>query len=240
MAELLAVRGMDTTSPAFRRRLIRMSERLEADPDDVGAVMSFETAGSMSPAQKHLGGGSAVGLIQFMPPTAKALGTTRDELLAMSGVEQLVYVEKYLAPAKGSLRTTADVYMAVFAPIGMGKAPGFPLYRCGGEGKRADGTIDVEKCSRSYSMNRRLDANADGIITKREAAIHPIGIKAAAGKRPRIQVDMSVADNALQRRPGALISLDEPGPGRTLAGLAAAALAALGAAFAWDRYRRAS
>ena len=84
--ELVAVRGLEKTTPEFRRALIEMADRIGANPDYMTAVMSFETAGSFRADQKNLGGGSAVGLIQFMPSTAKKLGTTRAELMAMTGV----------------------------------------------------------------------------------------------------------------------------------------------------------
>ena len=40
----------------------------------------------------------ATGLIQFLPSTARGLGTTTDALAGMSSVEQLNYVEKYFDP----------------------------------------------------------------------------------------------------------------------------------------------
>ena len=64
---------------------------------------------------------NATGLIQFMPLTAKGLNTTISELKAMSNVEQLDYVLKYLKPYKGKMKTWVDVYLAVFYPKAMGK-----------------------------------------------------------------------------------------------------------------------
>lgn len=172
--ELVAVRGIEKTDDAFRRELIAMSDRIGLNPDYMAAVMSFETAGSFDPAQKNLGGGSAVGLIQFMPTTAKGLGTTRADLMAMGPVEQLAFVEKYMKRA-GKLRTLSDHYMAVFAPIGIGKPPGFPLYR---------------SPSRAYKQNKALDREGDGVISVSNATIPPANILAAGMSRPRIVVDM--------------------------------------------------
>lgn len=42
----------------------------------------------------------ATGLIQFMPSTAKQLGTTTDKLAAMTEVDQLDYVAKYFVSQK--------------------------------------------------------------------------------------------------------------------------------------------
>ena len=53
------------------------------------AVMSFETGGSFSPGQKNQAGSGATGLIQFMPNTAKGLGTTTEELSKMNRAQQI-------------------------------------------------------------------------------------------------------------------------------------------------------
>lgn len=178
MPELLAVRGIEKLSPAGRAELVRVADRLGVPPSDLAAVISFETAGSFDPAQKNLAGGSAIGLIQFMPPTARMLGTTSRELAAMTVVEQLAYVEKYFHPVRSRLRDASDLYMAVIAPIGIGKPPGFVLYSKGG----------------NYSANSRLDQNKDHKITKAEAARPVQNILFAARNRPRIVVDMSATE----------------------------------------------
>jgi hypothetical protein len=46
----------------------------------------------------------ATGLIQFMPATAKGLGTTTDALKNMTAVEQLDYVYKYFKPYAGKIK----------------------------------------------------------------------------------------------------------------------------------------
>ncbi|MDR2962729.1 MAG: transglycosylase SLT domain-containing protein [Bacteroidales bacterium] len=69
--------------------------------------------------------GGATGLIQFMPKTANALGTTCDALCAMTNVQQLDYVYKYLNTYKGKMNCFTDVYLAVFYPAAMGKAESY-------------------------------------------------------------------------------------------------------------------
>jgi len=69
---------------------------------------------------------SAVGLIQFMPKTAKGLGTTVEKLLTMGPKEQLTYVEKYFSNLKGSRTISSndqgvDWYFLVFYPAAIGK-----------------------------------------------------------------------------------------------------------------------
>ena len=180
--ELLRVRGIEKTSAPFRRELIRMSDRLEANPGYLAAVMSFETAGSFDPAQPHLGGGSARGLIQFMPFVARKLGTTSAELEQMTGVEQLAFVEEYYRRvAGGRLNTISDHYLAVFAPIGVGKPASAVMYRAP---------------TKEYKMNKPLDKNGDGTITVGEAAAPVIGIVRAAEDRAPLLVEMDVGPGA--------------------------------------------
>jgi hypothetical protein len=100
-------------------------------------------------------GSGAVGLIQFMPSTAKQLGTTTASLVKMTGEEQLDFVAKYLRQFKKPLQTLEDVYMAVLMPSAIGKGSDFVLFR---------------KPSKAYSQNIGLDINGDGVITVGEAA----------------------------------------------------------------------
>ena len=113
------------------------------------AVMEFES--NTDPACRNRIG--ATGLIQFMPATAASLGTSTDALLEMTGVEQLAYVEKYLATYRNRLRTLSDLYMAVLWPAAIGKPDDYVLWVRG---------------SAAYRVNP-LDWNKDGDITKAEA-----------------------------------------------------------------------
>jgi hypothetical protein len=70
------------------------------------AIMSFESDGFNPAARNELSG--ATGLIQFMPSTAKELGTATDALARMSAEDQLDYVAAYFAPFKGRLNTLED------------------------------------------------------------------------------------------------------------------------------------
>jgi hypothetical protein len=95
--------------------------------------------------------GGATGLIQFMPATAKGLGTTTDALKNMSATEQLDYVEKYYAPYQGQLHSATDLYTVTFYPAALGK-PGD--YVIGGNNA---GLIARE--------NSIFDIDGDGVIT---------------------------------------------------------------------------
>jgi len=71
-------------SPVFRDRVWWIADTLGLDPDDLMACMAWESAESFRADIKNAAGSGATGLIQFMPSTAKALGTTTTELAKMS------------------------------------------------------------------------------------------------------------------------------------------------------------
>ena len=153
---------------AFKRKTIALCRRLEMEPDHLMAIMAFETGRSFDPAITNRAGSGATGLIQFMPATAKALGTTTTRLAAMSALEQLDYVEKYFAPYAGRMGDLDSAYMAVLCPRAVGREPGYVLFRKG---------------SVAYKLNRGLDANGDGRVTKAEAAAR-VRALLAEGLRP--------------------------------------------------------
>lgn len=70
--------------------------------------------------------GGATGLIGFIPSTAKALGTSTEDLFYMTGPQQLRYVEKYFAE-KAPYKGRNDFYLAVFLPKGRGRPLATPL-----------------------------------------------------------------------------------------------------------------
>jgi len=79
----------------FKRKTITISRRLNMDPSHLMAIMAFETSRSFDPSITNRAGSGATGLIQFMPATARDLGTTTSRLALMNAVEQLDYVERY-------------------------------------------------------------------------------------------------------------------------------------------------
>lgn len=154
MPNLVNVLGIENTSEAFRKKVLEIADRLLIDPNFLMAIMSFETGATFSPSVKNIYSG-ATGLIQFMPATARSLGTTIEELEKMTAAEQLDFVEKYFAPRKGKLLTIEDAYMAVLYPKAIGKGRDFVLF---------------EKGSVQYKQNIGLDADGDGKITVGEAS----------------------------------------------------------------------
>lgn len=141
-------------SPAFRVKVHAMAARLGLEVDHLMAVMAFETGETFDPAIRNPLSG-ATGLIQFMPATARRLGTSTDALASMSAEEQLDWVERYFATWRGRLGTLADTYMAVLWPRAIGKPDDYALFK---------------EPSTAYRQNRGLDRNKDGAVTKHEAA----------------------------------------------------------------------
>ena len=118
------------------------------------ACMAFESAQTLCPSTKNGAGSGAVGLIQFMPSTAKALGTSTEELIHMSANMQLMYVGKYFEPYAKKIESISDMYMAILMPKYVGAKEDAVLFSHG----------------IAYRQNSGLDINHDGIITKEEAA----------------------------------------------------------------------
>ncbi|MBC9904753.1 transglycosylase SLT domain-containing protein [Achromobacter xylosoxidans] len=157
-------------SPEFRAKVISLCERLGIEPDYLMACMAFESAETFSPSIYNAAGSGAVGLIQFMPTTARSLGTATGNLAALSAVDQLDWVEKYFQPYKGRLKTLSDVYMAILWPAAIGKPESSSLW------------AQSERPT-TYRQNSGLDANKDGVITKAEAA-SKVQAKLERGRKP--------------------------------------------------------
>jgi peptidoglycan hydrolase-like protein with peptidoglycan-binding domain len=152
---LLNVPGSQKVSETFKEKVVQIANDLSTNPNFLMAVMSFESGETFSPSIKSAAGSGAVGLIQFMPSTAKQLGTTTQSLASMTAEEQLEFVAKYFRQFKKPLQTIEDVYMSVLMPSAIGKGADFVLFR---------------KPSKAYDQNRGLDINKDGQITVGEAA----------------------------------------------------------------------
>ncbi len=148
--QIAGVRNNPNVTPAFIKGVEAMAQRLGAKPEHILAAMSFETGGTFSP--KITNGIGATGLIQFLPSTARGLGTTTDALRNMSSTEQLKYVEKYLQPFKGKLNTLEGVYTSILS----------------GSPKNDPKTVLFRKGTKAYEQNP-LDWNKDGQITAAEA-----------------------------------------------------------------------
>lgn len=165
--KLIDVPGIENTSRDFRDKVVQIAERLGTNPNFLMAVMSFESGGTFSPSVPNKAGNGAVGLIQFMPATARGLGTSTAALAAMSPEAQLEFVERHFRPFKGRLRTIEDTYMAVLLPKAVGKGNDFVLF---------------QKPSVAFDQNRGLDVDGDGRITVFDASFKVRQLLTAAGE----------------------------------------------------------
>lgn len=144
-------------SHAFRFRLRQIAAELGTQADWLMACMAFESAETFSPSVKNGAGSGATGLIQFMPATARGMGTTVETLALMTAEQQLEYVREYFLPYRGRLNSLSSVYMAILWP----KAVGWP-----------DSALlwTSEASPITYRQNSGLDTNKDGVITVGEAS----------------------------------------------------------------------
>lgn len=143
-------------SANFKIKTIKIAQNLGVSPDYLMACMAFETGEKFSPSIKNGAGSGATGLIQFMPSTAKSLGTSVEKLAEMTAEEQLDFVEKYFKPHKGKLKTLEDVYLAILYPAAIGKSTDHELFKSG---------------TKVYEQNSGFDANKDGVITPAEISV---------------------------------------------------------------------
>ena len=168
---ILAVPGIEKTTPAFRRKLVEVAKSVGTNPDWLAALISNESAGTFSPSIANMGNptAGAVGLIQFMPETAATLfgykkysmspedwkdacKESRTKMMSMDALSQLDYVKKFFATHRGKLNSPEDLYMATFWPKGVGQPSDYVI---------------ATKGSNVYKQNyQAFDQLNEGVITK--------------------------------------------------------------------------
>lgn len=156
-------------SPLFRERVWWIADTLRLNPDDLMACMAWESGESFRADIKNAAGSGATGLIQFMPATARGLGTTTAALARMSPEDQLNYVYKYFRPYAGRLNNLGDLYMAILWPRGVGRPDSYVLWERGAQ-------------PTTFRQNAGLDINRDDRVTRAECLLK-IQEKLAKGLR---------------------------------------------------------
>ena len=135
----------------FINKVIDVSKKLGCEPRHLLAVIKLESGFNPAAVNKQT---NATGLIQFLPSTAKSLGTTVQLLSTMSAVDQMDYVFKYLDPFK-PFKNLIDLYLAILLPVA--------------RYSKDDVFIEKEgKLSFAYEPNKGLDYNKDGKIDKQD------------------------------------------------------------------------
>jgi len=194
MRSILKVRGISRLTSEELHSFFACADAIGIDPDWLACVVSFETGGSFSPSQrnhwaeadaKRRGApySGAMGLIQFMPQTARALGTSTEGLEAMSFVMQLGYVRRYFSTYADRIDNLEDCYLAVFFPAAIGRADSYVV------GRRDDPGFS----GRVFEQNAGFDGRGgpkDGEITRSEICSAIRAVRAAAdGQRINFGTD---------------------------------------------------
>jgi hypothetical protein len=139
--------------PDFNKKLDKIASALGVDKNAILAVMKQESGLDPKAVNKTSG---ATGLIQFMPATARGLGTSVEALRGMTAVQQLDYVYMYYKQVGVKPGMNAgDLYVATFMPAALGKGDGHVLGKAGAGG--FSGKV--------YAQNKGLDRDRNGVIT---------------------------------------------------------------------------
>lgn len=157
-------------SAEFLAIAVRDALDLDIDPSDYMSIMAFESDRTFSPSIQNKAGAPYWGLIQFGEKAAADLKTTTGALRAMTAIQQLVYVHKWFARHRGKLKTLADLYMSVLYPVAVGKPDSYVLFAK----KLDENGNDITPPRDPYTLNRGLDINKDGKVTKIECATRVI------------------------------------------------------------------
>lgn len=135
------------SSDGFWPALTSTASQLQCNASDLWTCIWFESKAIPSIRNPFSG---AVGLIQFMPATLKPWGLTTDQVAAMSDVDQLSLVLKYMSPFVGKLNSLRDLYLAIWWPAAVGKPDNYAIANRG---------------SIVYAQNPGMDVDNDSVIT---------------------------------------------------------------------------
>lgn len=137
----------------FIQKVIYISGLLQIVPAWLMIVMYFESG--LNPRAQN-SKTKATGLIQFMPPTATALGTSVDDLMQMSNVQQLNYVYQYLRPYAGKIKSLTDLYLCIFYPYAVTQPDNYIL----------GSQLTPEIVKKIADQNPVFDQDKNGLIYK--------------------------------------------------------------------------
>jgi hypothetical protein len=109
----------------FLIKVRKVAFYLNVKPEWLMFLMWFETGHTLnSHIQNSIG---ATGLIQFLPSTARFLGTTTEALKTMQNYEQLDYVQKHLGIFSDKYKDWVDLYCGIFWPAAVGKPDSYRI-----------------------------------------------------------------------------------------------------------------
>lgn len=147
LADLPYLNKVKGDKAAFGNKVIQISEKLGISPIALMLVMNNESGLNPKAVNPY---SKATGLIQFLPSTAKGLGTSVEALQNMSATDQLDYVYLYLKKYASKIHNFSDVYLSVFFPAALyyNDSYQFPQW--------------------AVNANKIFDINKDGLLTKAE------------------------------------------------------------------------
>lgn len=179
--DVIGIPGVEKLSPDDLRAIVNTADSLGIDPDWLLAVEKFESGLNPKAVNQYSG---ATGAIQFMPSTAKNLGTTVEALKLMSLAEQQKYVFAYLNGFKGRMKSLEDTYLAVFFPKAIGQSDDYVV------GIKEGGT-DFQKAV--YKQNAGFDKSGSGQITRGNIVSTIRSVYNSGKGRPRVPVPGALA-----------------------------------------------
>lgn len=168
----------------FATSVKAMAARLRIRAEWAMVVMMRES--ELKPTARNKNSG-ATGLIQFVPKTARALGTSVDALARMSATQQLKWVEIYwrdrIADARQTPQTVYDLYFLTLHPTSMGKPATATVFPADSLAYKQNASLD--KARKGYvtvaDVQRFVDGS-DGVTTSQaETAGLSLGALALAG-----------------------------------------------------------
>lgn len=140
-----------TEMAIFEQKVREVSQKLTVPPEWLMAVMYSESR--FNAAAENFRGSGAVGLIQFMPATAKDMGISTQKLGKMTHEAQLEWVYQYMNMYRekyGDYQSLADFYLAILYPKARNQEACYVLYA---------------NPSKAYKQNIGLDEDKDGRVT---------------------------------------------------------------------------
>lgn len=151
------IRGFDS-SEGFLRKVTYLCGLMKVPEDWLILVMHSESDLKTTAVNSASG---ATGLIQFMPETARDLGTTVEALYRMTHDQQMDYVIKYfswphLRKYWGKMKSVSDLYLLVFYPYAIGKPNNYVF---GSE-------VNNRRVQVVYKQNSAMYVSRDGVLTR--------------------------------------------------------------------------
>ncbi len=175
------VRGIERLTGPELYALAVAADTIGTPVDALATVIGFETGGTFSPHIRNAAGSGATGLIQFMPSTARNLGTTTDALAAMSFTEQLAYVVRYFKSFKRDLGTLERLYCCIFWPAAIDQDDDYVIGRAP---------------SKVYTQNAGFDVGHHGYFTRGDICRAVRALRAGADDKARVSIP-GIADEGL-------------------------------------------